>query len=90
MFPPHLIIRSSIAEIILYPRYFSFKLRYPNTGPVYYNAYALVATYLLPRRLNLMDESGERTLNLKIVKVLAKMVKCIQVAMIKMATYDKR
>ena len=63
-----------IAEIILHHRYFSFKLNYPITGPrllQYYNTCALVATYLLPRFLNLMDEGGESTLNLKIVKVLA-------------------
>ena len=59
-----------IAEIILYHRYFSFKLSYPITGPAYYNVCALEATYLLPRFLNLMDEVGERTLNLKIAKAL--------------------
>ena len=40
-------------------------------APAHYNACALVATYLLPIFLNLMDEGGESTLNLKIVKALA-------------------
>ena len=35
----------------------------------------LLKTYLLPRFLNLMDEGGEMTLNLKIVKAPAKILR---------------
>ena len=51
-------VMCSIAETILYHRYFSSKLNYPIAGPAYYNTCALAATYFFPRFLNLMDEGG--------------------------------
>ena len=77
--------------MILYHRYFSFKLSYLITGPCPQQSLC-PGGYTSPRILNLMDEGGERMLNLKIAttqaEIQGQMSFKLQYPYVKIAKYE--